>query len=146
MPTSFPDAPEAGFSLLEMLVVLAILALAAGLVVGRMGHGAPGLRQEARLTESWLRDQRSAAMARAGFVQIRTSDAGLVAAAFGGAPLSRRDLRGQVVMAAPVIFRPDGSTNGGHITVRAAGGQGYALQVAPLTGQIITELDTGATP
>jgi prepilin-type N-terminal cleavage/methylation domain-containing protein len=73
---------DGGFSLLEMLLVLAILALAATLVVPRLGAGVPGARTAlaARVVANTVTELRSAA--------IRDNRAQMLVIGSGGASLA----------------------------------------------------------
>ena len=131
MPTSDHDG-EAGLTMVEMLLVLAIVSLAATLVLGRGQPGEAILRLA--VIESYLRDMRSEAMQRGDAVVVRVGGGGLQA---DGLP----DLAvppGSVFRAVPeaILFAPDGSSPGGRITVTPAEGAVYGVSIAPVTGAI----------
>ena len=134
---------EGGFTLLEMLVVLVILALVAGLAGARF-KSHPGFADEARLT-GFLRAQRSAAMLRGTRVDIFADDSGTVLSA----PLTGarfRTTQGGVITAddggrfdpssAVVSFFMDGSATAAVIRLsRVGGGSGSVVAVNWLTGR-----------
>jgi general secretion pathway protein H len=134
---------EGGFSLLEMLLVLAILALAATIVVPRLGAGLPGARAElaARLVANAVDELRSLAIRENRAETLRIASGGrelspgrgLAIALPAGttATLDRESLR----------FLPDGRTSGGTIRVRG-GGREILLDVDWLTGLVRQRTET----
>lgn len=118
MPTSHP---EAGLTLAELLVVLALLALAAGVVVGR-ARVAPALQEEA--LRAFLRAARADAM---------ETDRDVVLQAEGGvlrAGARQIDLGQAPVLEGPLLFRPDGSGAG---ALRVGG---FFLRIDTVTGAL----------
>ncbi len=127
---------EAGFTLAEMLLVVAITALAAGLVVGR---GLPGQhRIDHAALQSFVRTLRADAMRtdRRLALGVGADGHSFVAGAFVLAlgpdrQASVSGTRGETA----IVFEPDGSSQGGLLRVLGAG---YADQVviAPVTGTV----------
>ena len=137
----------AGFTLLEMLVVLAIIAAASVLAMAAFGDGLRGARLQAAAKEvaAQLRFTRAVAIASGvpqDFVidprarawrapngrQGRLPDTGELV--FTGA----RDL-GPTAGEGAVRFFPDGAATGGRVRLAANGG-GWDVDVAWLTGEV----------
>jgi general secretion pathway protein H len=125
----------AGFTLLEMLVVLAVLALALALVAG---GGAPRPAVQARAAAdrvaAALRTARGQAILQDRQVTVALDAPGHALRVGRDAPLRlppTLDLTGP-----PTIrFAPDGSSSGGRI-VLAGGGRQIAVTVDWLTGRV----------
>jgi prepilin-type N-terminal cleavage/methylation domain-containing protein len=133
---------RAGFTLLELLVVLALAAALAALAAPRLTtDGGAAFERVASQVAGALEESRRAALVR-GVAQTiavaATAGALDVAGATIGLPtgvdveLSHENL----------VFFPDGSTSGAVIDIRA-GGRGARVSVSPLTGRIaIDRLET----
>lgn len=134
MPTSLRD--EQGFTLAEMLLVVAITAMAAGLVVGR---GLPGQHRIDRAAlQSFVRSARALAM--------RSDRMVTLAAGRDGHSLLAG---GQTLVLAPdhqifcttsdggkaITFGPDGGSAGGLLRVLAPGSEDR-LVIAAVTGTL----------
>lgn len=132
MPTS-PHDSEAGLTLVEMLLVLAILALASGLVLGR---GLPGsaVLDRARL-DGFLVDARVAAMRSGRYITLAAGPRGLVAEQ-GGMAIAALETDTGAVLSGPVWFLPDGTSNGGRVSLSHADGTNYGAEIATPTGHI----------
>jgi general secretion pathway protein H len=137
-----------GVTLLELLIVLAIMALGAALVVPMLGSGVSNteLRSAARQLASGLRLARSEAVAQrretflvldvAGRrfkvdrdIQEHALNKGIELKLF----TAQKDLVDDKV--GSIRFYPDGGSNGGRITV-ASGERKYEVDVDWLTGRV----------
>ncbi len=128
-------ARDSGFTLLEMIVVIAVLGLIGALVLARGPMRSAGLneRSAVSLLTGSLRAARSEAIATDRPVVVRIDGpAGLVQ--IGGA--AAKWMGAQMVSPArPIVFAPDGTSTGGQIVV-AAGPLRRLVAVDWLTGRI----------
>ncbi|MCB2053522.1 MAG: prepilin-type N-terminal cleavage/methylation domain-containing protein [Geminicoccaceae bacterium] len=118
--------PTAGFTLVELLVALLVVALASAVIFPRFGgFGGSGLERTLQTVHDRLKDARMAAMrdGRARDVSLAALAAGLPA--------------GITVEGEPerIVFLPNGATSGGRVTVGAKGGR-ETIAVDWLTGRI----------
>ena len=140
-----PD--QAGFTLLEMIVVLVVLALMAGLVLARgpQRSAALELRMAAGEVAQALRGARGRAIATNGPVVFRL-DVGAHEYRVDGAPpralpaslaLSMVAIAGEVTdsQIAGISFSPDGSSSGGRVEL-ASGARRVQVGVDWLTGRV----------
>jgi general secretion pathway protein H len=123
----------AGFTLIEMIVVIVILALVGGLVMVRQPWYSTGLNTEAtvRALGEALRLARSRAIAQNREVTVVTALDGF--SVDGGA--AWRLPPGEVLSPTRVIFLPDGGSSGATILL-AAGTRRIAVDVNWLTGRV----------
>lgn len=135
------DDREGGFTLVEMLLVVVLLALAAGLVMARANPDRSAQGLQAQLAD-YLRKARAAAIldGRVVTLALDPRSGRLV----GPPPLGRLQLDARLTLetAAPdgrvLAFQPDGSTAGGVLRIAppGRGGAAQGVAVAPLTGAI----------
>ncbi|MGQ4274798.1 pilus assembly FimT family protein [Terrihabitans sp. B22-R8] len=139
---------EAGFTLLEMVCVLAIVALLASLVLPAMPLGTSRQRLQAYALEtaSLLKADRSAAIRRRVPLATRVDVGGRVvrSAASGRTVRLPKDVRLRAVLprqcaeqpaASGINFFPSGMSCGGTLML-AKGGAGYEVRVNWLTGGV----------
>jgi general secretion pathway protein H len=134
-----------GFTLIEILVVLAILGLVLGIMIGRGPMRSTGLqlRAAAGAMAQNLRAARAAAIASNRQVAVAIDPARHVFSVDGRAPvLLAPDLSLDVsdALRGPgtvriIRFAPDGSDSGGHV-VLGTGGRQVQISVQWLTGQV----------
>jgi len=139
---------EGGFTLLELLVVMVLMALVTGVVAPRIANVLPGaqFKQTAREMTITLRQARQQAMTRGREAIVRFD---LAARSYGPSPSGasrswgeRMALEVQVpesqmrVAEQPsIVFYPDGSSSGARIEL-AQGGRRMAIQVDWLAGSV----------
>jgi general secretion pathway protein H len=137
-----------GFTLIEVVVVMAVLALAAAVTVPAIGRGTEALRARAEVAglSAFLRHARQQAITRRETQEVRIDpQAHLVVLAAAGAVEARSsrrlwtDLR---IEASPpaaltVRFLPQGLSTGGTFRIEAPGRRVYLITVDPLTGRVV---------
>ncbi len=138
---------ERGFTLLELLVVLAIVALVVVIALPRIGAGLPGaaLDAGARRIAAGLNEARSLAVVRNRAVRFTLNGAAkrFTVGGGAGAPLPATLGITLITGAAEVVgaaqgsirFFPDGSSTGGRIVLSGRGGT-RTIEVDWLTGRI----------
>lgn len=147
--SSTTDAGEAGFTLAELLVVLALLALIYGMVAPSLGRAVGGgeIHVASRELVSALREARSAAIAGGREVRFVVDGA---AGVYGYGQARRSVPRGLDIAAdvpgsrrlpqnaAAIDFFPDGASTGGQVVLSARGGGARtAVAVDWLTGRVM---------
>jgi general secretion pathway protein H len=144
-----------GYSLMELVVVLAILAVAAALIGPAVGRAADAARAraEAGAVAAFLRAAREQAVTGRQPVEVtldrETHGLLLQRRAREGEPsvLARRAFSARVAMdagmtSAGVTFLPHGMSTGGGFTVETAGPRTYVITVDPLTGRVASRQAT----
>lgn len=128
-----------GFTLIEMMVVLAVLALVAGIVLlrGRPRSAAVDMQQASSLVSGTLRAARARSIATNRPVPVRFGAGGTTVQMEGGTlerlPADVHAAQGDAV----IVFRPDGSSSGGRVELAAPGRSAW-LEVSWLTGRVST--------
>jgi general secretion pathway protein H len=135
------DRRRAGFTLIEMIVVLAVLGLAAMLVVGRVSGHSQGLeaRAQALRIADTLRLARARAIAGDRPVAVALS-ADRRRMVMAGGSVDETVAPFPLLVSAPggaasIVFVPDGSATGGRIVVSAPGAA-WHVDVAAHTGRV----------
>ncbi|MCQ8239507.1 GspH/FimT family pseudopilin [Rhizosaccharibacter radicis] len=130
--------PEAGFTLLEMIVVLAVLGLVLLVVLGRGAPHSPGLdcRLAARAVAQQLREARADSIATDRPVRVELAEGARSLRVDGR---EKRALPGAAAIGAgssrAILFRPDGGSSGGAV-VLAEGSVSARAEVDWLTGTV----------
>jgi general secretion pathway protein H len=144
-----------GYTLIEVVVVLLVLAVALAVGVPAIGRGADGLRvrTEAAGVANFMRAAREQAVTRNRSYEVRVdSESGVLvlipSAAEGtaevGAVQATRRLAVPVRIEADpplrrtITFLPGGLSSGGRFRVEAPGPRVYIITVDPMTGRVVT--------
>jgi general secretion pathway protein H len=124
---------QAGFTLLEMIVVIVIMTMVAGLVLVRQPWHSVGLNTDAtvRALTNGLRLARSRAIAQDRTVSVVTAAGGF---SVDGGTVWKLSPEA-TLSASQVVFTPDGGSTGGTI-VLDAGPRRIAVDVNWLTGRV----------
>ena len=135
-----------GFTLVELVVTLFVLALAASVVAPSVvsGVGTLRARTETAGIATFLRAARERAVSHNRAYEVRVkSDEGIVELRAGNTvPATRRLAPGLRVTAEPpaahtITFDPQGLSSGSRLHVEMAG-RSYVITVDPLTGRVAT--------
>ena len=137
-----------GFTLVELVVTLFVLALAVGVAAPSIARGVDTVRTRAEAggVATFLRAAREKAIIHNQSYEVRVRPAeGLVELRTGDAVSATKRLAAGVrVTADPpsagtITFLPQGLTNGGRLRVEMPGRQGYLITVNALTGRVSTQ-------
>jgi len=118
---------ETGYTLLELLVVMAVMALIAAAIPGMALPGIGGVRLSGRVEEEAYRLQR----ARGRAIETGKTIVMHIANGMNGSQLVS-DQSGEF---SEIRFFPDGSDSGGAVAV-TLGGHSRILLVDPITGRV----------
>ena len=136
-----------GYTLIEVVVVLLVLALAAGLVAPSVGRSVDGLRTRAEVAgvASFLRAARAQAITHAVPCEVRLDQETHTLVRQGAeiGDVTKRVSAGLRIVAetAPagtIIFYPHGRSSGGRLLIEAPGSSVYVVAVDALTGRVAT--------
>ena len=136
-----------GFTLIELVLVIFVVALVAGLALPAVGRGFDTLqlRAEVAAFSAFLRYAREQAITRREAQEVGVNPHAhlltLKAAGTEGARASRRfSPRIAITADSPtglsITFTPRGLSSGGSFRLVGADGQAYRVQVDPLTGRV----------
>jgi general secretion pathway protein H len=132
---------SAGFTLIELIVVLAVLGLALAVLLPDLGSGSETIELRAAATEvrAVLRAARSNAIAANRDLLFTIDDSGRgyvldgVAHRFRSGGFAVRNLR--IEPAARIAFFATGGSSGGRFAIRGRRGE-QAIEIDSLTGQV----------
>ena len=141
-----------GYTLIETIVVLLVLALAAGIAAPAVGRGLDAIhvRTEVAGVASFLRAARAQAIARRRAVEVRVERDGQTLVRDGGGDRRSDDPAGRLVhhlsprlhltaegpAGRPVTFFAHGLSSGARLRVESGDSPLFLLTVDPLTGRV----------
>ncbi len=143
---------SSGFTLIELVVVLFVLALAVTVVVPALGRGLDSVRTRVEVAgvARFLRAAREQAITRGEVYEVRVDPAARALMLVAGGErktvrASRRlstgfEIASDVRGATAVAFSPQGLSSGGRFSIHAPGGRPYIVSVDPLTGRVSSRL------
>ena len=137
-----------GFTLIEVVVVMMVVGLAAAVVVPGVGRGVDAFRARAEVSgfSAFLRYAREQAVTRRVSQEVRIDPEArvilLTAAGSERARASRRIGQGVRIDATGasglvVKFLPEGRSSGGAFRIEGPGGRVYTVTVDALTGRVV---------
>ena len=142
-------ANRPGFTLLELVVTLFVIALATALVMPAIGRGTEGLRLRAEVAgfSAFLRRAREQAVTTREERAVTVDPAaGVVTDQAGRHQVrGRRPLPDRVTIEADppaaltVRFSPQGSSSGGAFRLASLNGVAYRVTIDPLTGRVTSQ-------
>ncbi|MBI4589634.1 MAG: GspH/FimT family pseudopilin [Candidatus Rokubacteria bacterium] len=136
-----------GFTLVELILVLFILTLVAGLALPAVGRGVDTLqlRAEVAAFSAFLRYAREQAITRRETQEVRVDpDGRLLTLTAAGAEKERASrrlspriaIRAEAAPALAVTFSASGLSSGGSFQLVGPDGRAYRVSVDPLTGRV----------
>lgn len=136
-----------GFTLVELILVLFILALGAGLALPAVGRGVDTLqlRAEVAAFSAFLRYAREQAITRREAQEVRVDpDSRLLTLTAAGAEKERASrrlspriaIRADAATGLAVTFSTGGLSSGGSFQLVGPDGRAYRVSVDPLTGRV----------
>jgi general secretion pathway protein H len=140
-----------GYTLIEVVAVLLVLALAAGLVAPAVGRSVDALRTRAEIAgvASFLRGARAHAITREAPCEVRVDrDARMLVLHTGetGRVTKRVSAALRIVAeagpAGTIIFYPHGRSSGGQLRIEAPGPRVYVLTIDAMTGRVATRRES----
>jgi general secretion pathway protein H len=140
--------PSEGFTLVEMVVVLFVLAIASAISLPTIGRGLETLkiRSEAQGIVAFFRYGRQQAITTHRPQTIAVDPAGgrlSITEEGAETPRLTRQISASIrVIADPptqtqVTFSPEGFSNGGNFLLEGPGGRSYRISINPMTGRVI---------
>lgn len=150
LPQRAPDPygrGDRGFTLVELILVVFVIALVAGLALPAVGRGVETLRLRAEVAafSGFLRYAREQAITRHEAQEVRVNpDAHLLTLAAAGTELPRASrrlspriaIRAESPTGLSITFSPRGLSSGGSFRLVGADGRAYRVRVDPLTGRV----------
>lgn len=136
-----------GYTLIEVVAVLLVLALAAGVVAPSVGRSLDSLRARAGVAgvASFLRAAREQAITKDATYEVVVDGDGHALALHVGAVVRATKrlppaLRIQTEGGSPptIAFYPHGRSSGGHLRIATPGPTMYLVTVEPMTGRVAT--------
>lgn len=142
-----------GYTLIELVLVMAVLAVASVVAAPAIGRGVDGLRVRTEVAgvASFLRSVREQAVTRrqAHEVTLDAARGALLVRRAAGESSAGGEMRRQLSsllhvapepghILQPITFLPHGRSSGGSFRVEAVGSRAYVITVDPLTGRVRT--------
>lgn len=139
--------PHAGFTLIELVVVLFLLSLAAGLALPAVGRGVETLELRAQVAgfSAFLRYGREQAITKRVTHEVRVDPEARQVTLIpigSDSPKARKQLSSRIQISAEpsgarvVTFSPQGFSSGASFRLEAPGGRVYRVTVDPITGRV----------
>ena len=142
-----------GFTLIELVMVVAVLAVASAVVAPAVGRTVDGVRVRTEVAgvASFLRWAREQTVTRgvSHEVALDPEARALLFRHAGGGPIAGGEVRRQLstllrIASGPdrspqrITFLPQGRSTGGSLRIEAVGSRVYIITVDPLTGRVAT--------